>query len=520
MKLKEREKNADSPSIMTRMKTDRKPKMKNNTMPPFGALALLTVFCLVDGLPVSASAGNRVPVPIANHTLHMLLGITTDLSDTSDSSETEIETMESIAEKKEEMDEALIRVLEAKRWEEEEKFIDDDEKGGQILQEIRSSLFRFVCKICAWVLYKVFCKLMSKFFANPDQIALVQQAEKMGIPIVYLPLHRSHLDYLLITWCNWNFGLRLPHIASRGNLNLGGFGWLLRATGAFFIRRRVDPSDVGGRDALYRVVLHSYIEQLLKISLHIEFLLEGTRSRFGKALVPKHGLISNVVEAVQPNIIQDVYLVPVSYTYDNIAEGIFLNELMGIPKTRESFVGVIGEVWKEFRKSQPCGMVRMHYGRPIRLTELVPWVEEHETEVSNRALIRAIGYHAVHEAQSMMSIPSVSILSALLLNKYRDGAGRETLELDVEWLCERVLEAKREVMGWVSGVTSGEHLIEYALKFVKDAVKLDDDQIIPIRTRPQLLFLTYKRNALVPVFGFKAVIGKFQNFQEFYKGLW
>ena len=60
----------------------------------------------------------------------------------------------------------------------------------------------------------------------------------------------------------------------------------------------------------------------------------------------------------------------------------------------------------------------------------------------------------------MMSISPVSILSALLLNKYRDGAGRETLELDVEWLCERVLEAKREVMGWVSGVTSGENLIE------------------------------------------------------------
>lgn len=60
----------------------------------------------------------------------------------------------------------------------------------------------------------------------------------------------------------------------------------------------------------------------------------------------------------------------------------------------------------------------------------------------------------------MMSISPVSILSALLLNKYRDGAARETLELDVEWLCERVLEAKREVMGWVPGVTSGENLIE------------------------------------------------------------
>ena len=106
----------------------------------------------------------------------------------------------------------------------------------------------------------------------------------------------------------------------------------MRATGAFFIHRRTDPNDTSGQDAIYRAVLHSYIEQLMSHGLPIEFFLEGTRSRFGKSLIPKHGLISNIVEAYQEGMIKDCYLVPVSYTYENVPEGIFLEELMGVPK--------------------------------------------------------------------------------------------------------------------------------------------------------------------------------------------
>uniref|UniRef100_A0A1I7XI58 PlsC domain-containing protein n=1 Tax=Heterorhabditis bacteriophora TaxID=37862 RepID=A0A1I7XI58_HETBA len=226
--------------------------------------------------------------------------------------------------------------------------------------------------------------------------------------------------------------------------------WLLRATGAFFIRRRLDPFDEGGKDALYRAVLHSYIEQMLKKGLSIEFFLEGTRSRFGKPLIPKHGLISNVVEAVQQGIISDCYLVPVSYTYDQVAEGVFLNELMGIPKMRESVLGVLRGVLKGFGIPQRCGAVRIHYGKPVLLTdylnlmsenltllhsvpsqlsriphsysyrELIPWHSEHKERVDNRTLIRAIGYHIVCEAQSMASISLVSVISTLFLCKFRN----------------------------------------------------------------------------------------------------
>ncbi|KAK6053888.1 Acyltransferase [Cooperia oncophora] len=302
--------------------------------------------------------------------------------------------------------------------------------------EIRATLSRFICKICGYLLFKVFRRLMTRLLISPLQMKRIVEAEKTGIPLVYLPLHRSHLDYLLITWTAWHFGLRLPHIASGDNLNLSGLGWLLRSTGAFFIRRRTDEHDEGGKDACYRC-------------------------RFGKSQLPKHGLISNVVKAVQERTISDCYLVPVSYTYDSVAEGtisdcylvpvsytydsvaegVFLDELMGIPKC---FAGVL----RSFGKSRRCGAVRMHFGNPVLLTdymnalhealssrnvmpqlsriphtvsyrELVPWHAGHKEKPDDRSLIRAIGYHIVHEAQSIISISLVSVICSLLLCKFR-----------------------------------------------------------------------------------------------------
>ncbi|VDL81350.1 unnamed protein product [Nippostrongylus brasiliensis] len=121
---------------------------------------------------------------------------------------------------------------------------------------------------------------MTHLLVSPQQMKLVVEAEKTGTPLVYLPLHRSHLDYLMITWTAWHFGLRLPHIASGDNLNLSGLG----------------------------AVLHSYIEQLLGKGLSIEFFLEGTRCRFGKSQLPKHGLISNIVKAVQERKFMALFL--------------------------------------------------------------------------------------------------------------------------------------------------------------------------------------------------------------------
>ncbi|CAJ0933967.1 unnamed protein product, partial [Mesorhabditis belari] len=378
---------------------------------------------------------------------------------------------------------------------------------------------------------------MVRLLVNPAQMKAVQDAEKTGIPLVYLPLHRSHLDYLLITWNSWHFGLRLPHIASGDNLNLSGFGWLLRATGAFFIRRRLDASDENGKDQMYRTVLRSYLEEVLKKNLPIEFFLEGTRSRFGKALLPKNGLISNVVEAVQQGVIGDVYLVPVSYTYDQVAEGVFLQELMGNSKQRESILSVFRGIWKGFGLYQRCGTVRMHYGKPVLLTEylsslsscsairsehrpkqltrlpysfsyreLVPWTQSQSAAEFNRALIRSIGFHVVYEAQEICSISPVSIVSTLLLSKYRNDTTFDALANDTQWLAEIVLRDGGDIVGWRRDGTTGNHLLEYALPYMKSSVTREGDKMVSVKTHRQRIQLAYGKNALLHRFSLKAVL--------------
>lgn len=399
-------------------------------------------------------------------------------------------------------------------------------RAVKFVNEMKASISKFICKTVAYILFKVFRRLMTHVLVCPAQMEQLKQAENTGIPIVYLPLHRSHLDYLLITWTMWHFGLRLPHIASGDNLNLSGFGWLLRGTGAFFIRRRTgDDKNNGCGDILYRSVLNSYMTELLGKGLSIEFFLEGTRSRFGKALHPKNGLISNIIEAVQQGMIPDVFLVPASVTYEQIAEGIFFEELMGMPKQRESVWGVFKNVIQSFGYSH-CGAVRLHFGAPVRLTEFIKSLEAamnnsegkfglrlnglndsyrellpcHRNKSHDSTLIHAVGYHIVYDAQTQCSISVGSVLTTLLLCKYRDGEKIEKIGLDLNWLCDLLVFKNFDVLGWTKGETDGTNVLQKVIPYLGGSVCVSNDCIIPSKRRVDVLRLAYLKNALIPAF--------------------
>ncbi|VDO21169.1 unnamed protein product [Haemonchus placei] len=235
--------------------------------------------------------------------------------------------------------------------------------------------------------------------------------------------------------------------------------------------------------------------------------------------------------------ISDCYLVPVSYTYDSVAEGVFLDELMGIPKKRESVFRVLCGVVKSLGKSRRCGSVRMHFGSPILLTvlsthllilqrmildiiitglheKLVPWQTGHREKPDDRSLIRAIGYHVVHEAQSIISISLVSVVCSLLLCKFRQGVSINVLSADCQWLCDLIVADGSDVVGWHGGETSGRDAIEvfYALPHIHDSIErvIDEDadnyNICPVTSHRQLLNLAFNKNALVPLFALRSAI--------------
>ncbi len=179
--------------------------------------------------------------------------------------------------------------------------------------------------------------------------------------IVYMPAHRSHADYLLVSYSLYHAGLVPPHIAAGVNLNFWPVGALLRRCGAFYMRRSFSG------DRIYTAVFRAYVDSLIQRGYGIEFFPEGGRSRTGRLLAPKTGLLAMIIEASLRQRSRKVLLVPVYIGYDRCWEvGSYAKELRGAKKQKESAEGLL-KAGKILGKSY--GKAYINFGEPIRLQE-------------------------------------------------------------------------------------------------------------------------------------------------------
>ncbi|MBS0417340.1 MAG: glycerol-3-phosphate 1-O-acyltransferase PlsB [Proteobacteria bacterium] len=190
---------------------------------------------------------------------------------------------------------------------------------------------------------------------------LEQTAE--GNEIIYVPCHRSHMDYLLLSYAIYVHGYAIPHIAAGINLNLPIVGRFLRKGGAFFIRRSFRGN------ALYTVVFMKYLAAIMARGHSIEYFIEGGRSRTGRLLQPKTGMISMTVRSFLRDPVRPVVFIPVYFGYERIVEGsTYIGELSGKAKEKESVFGLV----RTFRKlREKFGQVHVNLGEPIFLNELL-----------------------------------------------------------------------------------------------------------------------------------------------------
>ncbi|MFC5582262.1 glycerol-3-phosphate 1-O-acyltransferase PlsB [Rhodanobacter terrae] len=184
-----------------------------------------------------------------------------------------------------------------------------------------------------------------------------------GYEVVYVPSHRSHADYLLMSYQLHVSGVVVPHIAAGVNLNLPAIGPILRRGGAFFMRRSFTGNP------LYSVVFKEYMAQLIDRGVPIEYFTEGTRSRTGRLLAPRGGLLSMTVRAFLRAPRRPVLFQPVYIGYEKLMEGkSYIGELSGKPKEKESLLGLLRGL-KVLR--QRYGHVALNFGEPIELTPLL-----------------------------------------------------------------------------------------------------------------------------------------------------
>ena len=185
-----------------------------------------------------------------------------------------------------------------------------------------------------------------------------------GHEIVYVPCHRSHMDYLLLSYLLYQHGIVPPHIAAGDNLNLPVIGSVLRRGGAFFLRRSIRGN------ALYAAVFSEYVAQLVGEGFSLEYFIEGGRSRTGRLMAPKGGMIAMTVRAFLRAPRRPVVFQPVYIGYEKLIEGkSYLDELTGQPKAKETIWALLRGVLEVLRSHY--GKVTVNFGEPVRMDDVL-----------------------------------------------------------------------------------------------------------------------------------------------------
>lgn len=241
------------------------------------------------------------------------------------------------------------------------------------------------------------------------------QAVADGNEIVYVPCHRSHIDYLLLSYILVKQGFSLPHVAAGINLNLPVIGGVLRRGGAFFLRR----SFAG--QPLYSAVFNAYLKEILQRGHAIEYFIEGGRSRTGRLLPAKAGMLSMTANAYLQDPRTPVVFVPVYFGYERLIEGrAFTSELAGGKKQKESIFGLLRSL-KSLRESY--GRVYVNVGDPIPLDRLLDahrpgWSEEAPPESRPAWLtpvVEELGTRILGNINAAASVTPISLLAIAVL---------------------------------------------------------------------------------------------------------
>uniref|UniRef100_A0A1A8FXP0 Glycerol-3-phosphate acyltransferase 1, mitochondrial n=1 Tax=Nothobranchius korthausae TaxID=1143690 RepID=A0A1A8FXP0_9TELE len=381
---------------------------------------------------------------------------------------------------------------------------------------------------------------------HKGQLEMVKKAAtEQNLPMVFLPVHKSHIDYLLITLILFCHNIKAPHIAAGNNLSIPILSTVIRKLGGFFIRRRMEETGDGKKDVLYRSLLHAYTEELLRQQQFLEVFLEGTRSRSGKPFPARAGMLSIVVDTLWTGAIGDVLVVPVGISYDRIIEGNYNSEQLGKPKKNESWWGIACGVFRMLRKNYGC--VRVDFNQPFSLKEyldsqrnrhipppvsmenaLIPIIissqpdcqlfegqEEEQmdgellAEIFRRQLINNLAKHVLYTANKSSAIMSTHIVACLLLYRHRQGVVLSKLVEDFFNMKEEILSRDFD-LGFSGNsedvVMRALHLLEKCVNVTSSSNRNGEFTIAPAQTVPALFELNFYSNGLFHVFISDAII--------------
>ena len=345
----------------------------------------------------------------------------------------------------------IIRQIERNENRSKEEVMKEAE---EILKELAFTNHLSLVRLFGYALYHVLNSIYTDgVFVNMDAAEKIRQI-LIHHPVVFMPSHRSYMDFLMLSFICFYLNLPLPAIASGMDFkSMAVISTMLRASGAFFMRRSF------GSDRLYWALFTEYVHTILiNGDRPMEFFIEGTRSRVGKSLNPKFGLLSVISEPYLKAQTYDVIIIPVSLSYDRLLEEkLYAYELLGVPKPKESTSGV----FKAASILQDnYGSVHLHFGEAISLRDYFGSHLDRSVHAcyprymltlskEEQSSMKVLAYKILLKLQENMSLsPFTAIAAILCLNP--NGIKLSVLVDELIWL-KPILSQCNVRMVWPTG---------------------------------------------------------------------
>lgn len=369
----------------------------------------------------------------------------------------------------------------------------------EIAADVRHESLRMADRFLSWLWNKLYQGINVQ---NGDR---VRKLALEGHEIVYVPCHRSHMDYLLLSYLLYHQGLVPPHIAAGINLNFFPAGPIFRSWGAFFIRRTFK----GNR--LYSTIFREYLAELFYRGYAVEYFIEGGRSRTGRLLEPKTGMMSMTLQALQRGLARPISIVPVYIGYEHVLEvDTYAKELRGAEKEKEN----AGLVLRVIKKLRNLGQGYVNFGEPISLNQYLnqhypEWkepVEDGRPKWLNQA-VDSVAQNVMININKAAAVNAKNLVgSVLLASRQRALTKPQLLEQMDSYM--QLWQNVPYSSDMTLPTESSEQMLDHVLNLPRAGVLLEKDnfgEIIRLE-RQSAVLMTYYRNNIQHLFVLPSLI--------------
>lgn len=394
-------------------------------------------------------------------------------------------------------DEAKARNIDISKVKKEAHDIMDE-----IAADFSYSLVKKGDRILGWLWNRIYHGL------HINNATAVRKLAQDGHEIVYVPCHRSHMDYLLLSYVLYHEGMVPPHIAAGINLNFFPAGPIFRRGGAFFIRR----SFKGNK--LYSTIFREYLAELFAKGYSVEYFSEGGRSRTGRLLNAKTGMLAMTIQAMLRGLNRPVTLVPVYIGYEHVMEvSTYAKELRGKRKEKEN----AGLVLRTIRKLRNFGLGYVNFGEPIPLNHYLnehapQWTQDIDPMGASKPqwltpVVNGLANKMMTHINDAAAANALTLCATALLASRQRALSRDSLIRQID----SYLSLLRNVP-YSSTYTvpdqSAQELVDHAISLDKFVVESDMMGDIISLDRNQSILMTYYRNNIIHLFAIPSLIAQ------------